>query len=239
MRRGYSLALNPSIALCRSSSPAGAALPTWRSLACARCRLGLRALSRERRSGCDARDLRWALPREGDGLPGNRRGSAQEVIRLAPAIVGHARRRHRRRDVRGLRLAQPSKQVAPAPGTCRGQAHRTMIGLAQPPLVRGARRAQLAHGAGFARREEDLGLLAAQQPSLAHVAGYVRLGGDDRPGCHSLGRVACPDQRRLAVGVMHAWSRARRWPARLPSARDGRGPPRNVGTQACSRPGPP
>ena len=65
-----------------------------------------------------------------------------------------------------------------------------LLGVALPALMGGARGAQLADGARLPGGEEDVGLLAAQQPPLADVAGDIGLGGDDRPRAHQLSSVA-------------------------------------------------
>ena len=49
------------------------------------------------------------------------------------------------------------------------------VGDALPALMGGARRAQLADDARLASDEERLGMLAAEQAPLAHVARDVRL----------------------------------------------------------------
>ena len=83
-------------------------------------------------------------------------------------------------------------------------------------------------------------LLAAQQPPLAHVAGDVGLGGDDRAGCHRPSRVrrarrACALRGRRS-GVRGRALRAGLLDDLLREVR--RAPPRSAGTPACSRPGP-
>jgi hypothetical protein len=72
-------------------------------------------------------------------------------------------------------LAQSLEQVPPASCTRRRRTQRFTIALALPSLMRGARRAQLAHGARTAGGNEKLMLLAAQQSPLAYVTGDVRL----------------------------------------------------------------
>ena len=61
----------------------------------------------------------------------------------------------------GSALAQAAEQVATAARAQRRLAHSAVIALPQPALVRRPRGTQLAHDAGPAGREEDLGLLAA------------------------------------------------------------------------------
>src|SRR4029077_984054 len=74
--------------------------------------------------------------------------------------------------------------------TRRGQVQGVMVGLAQPALVGRARSAQFAHRPPPSSRQEHVGLLPAQEPALAHVAGDVRLGSDDHAGGH--GKAAYP-----------------------------------------------
>jgi hypothetical protein len=62
-------------------------------------------------------------------------------------------------------------------------------GLADPPLVLGAGRAQVADLPALARREVALGVLAAQQRAPADVAGDVLLVGLD------VGRARHADRR--------------------------------------------
>ena len=146
-----------------------------------------------------------------------------------------------------FRLAYPERsrqtveQAAPPPRAQRRQADGLAVGLAQPALVRGARRAQLAHDPAPSGSQEYVRLLAAQQPPLTHVAGDIRLGGDDRARGHRPIRLPRHAPRRTTVPrgrPTRGRSRAPGRPARPPSARDGQGPPRSAGTRACSPPAP-
>src|SRR6059058_3864909 len=81
--------------------------------------------------------------------------------------------------------AQPRQQRAAA--LAAALADSELLGghaLADPALVGGARRAQLAHVAARAAGEEDGGRLAAQQRATADVALQDRLVGGDLTGRH-------------------------------------------------------
>ena len=127
--------------------------------------------------------------------------------------------------------AQALEDPPAAAGRCgSGASAACAVALAHPAGVGGPGSAQLADRAGAPVGEEDLVVLAAQQPARAQLAGDVGLGCDDRSGCHL--RRAVRAVRRVSRGV-----RRRRRPARRPSGPGARGAPRSAGTRACSRPG--
>ena len=165
-RRGYSLALKTPAARSRGLASAGG----------------------HRGPGLLHRALHAGAPGGGFGRGiGRRRGGERRAA---------VRRRAARRaspppapapEV-GSPAREPSRRRSRIPRPRRGAAIGASVGLAvalpDPAGVGGTGGAQLADRAGTPVGDEDLVLLAPQQPARAQLAGDVGLGCDDRAGCH-------------------------------------------------------
>jgi hypothetical protein len=105
---------------------------------------------------------------------GRRRGLGRGDV-LAPRPVVRERVLERLQLLAGPAVPEAAQQRAPALAAAVADRERVREPLADPALVGGARRAQVAHEPARAARDEGLGLLAAQHRAAADVTGDGRM----------------------------------------------------------------